>query len=62
MLDYSFNKFVINYSLHFVCQYLFGGRLKKNRNWIYKSKDSMGKINDSFKILRNNLNIIISHF
>ena len=61
MLDYSFNKFDINYSLHFVCQYLFGGRLKKNRNWIYKSKDSMGNINNSFKIFRNKPYIIIFH-
>ena len=29
MLDYSSNEFVIIYSLHFVCHYLFGGRLKK---------------------------------
>ena len=31
MLDYSFIKFVIIYCLHFVCHYLFGGRLKKEK-------------------------------
>ena len=35
MLDYSSNEFFIIYSLHFVCHYLFGGRLKnKNKNLI----------------------------
>ena len=29
MLDYSINKFVLIYSLYFVCYYLFRGRLKK---------------------------------
>jgi len=37
MLDYSFNEFIIIYSLHFVCHYLFGGRFKikkKKKNLI----------------------------
>ena len=46
--------------------YLFRGRLlllfkKKDLYWIYKSKDKMGKINNSVKIPRNKPNIIISH-
>ena len=56
MLDYSFNEFVLIYSLYFVCYYLFRGRLKK-WYWVYKIKDSMRKINNSFKILMNKPNI-----
>ena len=29
MLDYSFNEFVLIYSLYFVCYYLFRGIFKK---------------------------------
>jgi len=29
MLDYSFNEFVIIYSLYFVCHYLFRRRIEK---------------------------------
>ena len=57
MLDYSFNEFVIIYSLHlFVIIYLEEDikLKKKNLYWIYKSKDSMGKINNLFKIFRIN--------
>ena len=64
MLDYSFNEFVIIYSLYFVFHYLFRGRFKKKKKdlyLIYKSKDRMGKINNSVKISRNKSNIIISH-
>ena len=59
MLNYSSNDFSIIYSLHFVCHYLFGGRF--NFLFIYKYKDSIRKINNSFKILKNKQNIIISH-
>ena len=31
MLDYSFNEFVMIYSLYFICHYLFGGRYKKKK-------------------------------
>ena len=69
-VDYSFNEFVIIYSLHFVCHYLVGGiyKIKKKNSIldlqiyrIYKSKDSIRKINNSLKILRNKPNIIISY-
>ena len=60
MLDYSSNEFFIIYSLHFVCHYLFGGRFNFYL-FIYKYKDSIRKINNSFKILKNKQNIIISH-
>ena len=55
MLDYGFNEFVIIYSLYFVFHYLFIGRLKKKKDlyWIYQSKDRIGKINNSVKILKN---------
>ena len=57
--------FVIIYSLYFVFHYLFRGRFKKKKKktlyWIHKSKDKMGKINNSAKIPRNKSNIIISH-
>ena len=59
MLDYSFNEFALIYSLYFVCYYLFRGRLKKNWYWVYKFKDGMGKINNSFKILMNKPNMRI---
>ena len=36
MLDYSSNEFFIIYSLHFVCHYLFGGRLKNKKIKIKK--------------------------
>ena len=51
MLDYSFNEFVIVYSLYFFFHYLFGGGLKKKKGlyWIYQSKDRMGKLNNSVK-------------
>ena len=55
MLDYSFNEFVL--ILYFVCYYLFRGRFKKIWYWVYKSKDNTGKINNSFKISKNKLNI-----
>ena len=64
IVDYSFNEFVIIYSLHFVCHYLFGGiykiKKKKTRYWIYKSKDSIRKINNSLKILGIN-QTLLSH-
>ena len=61
MLEYSFNEFVLIYSLYFVCYYLFRGRLKK-WYWVYKFKDSMRKINNSFKIPINKPNIGIITF
>ena len=60
MLECSFNVYVIIYSFPFFFHYLFGGRLKKIKIKDCKSKDSMGKINNTFKILWNKLNIIIS--
>ena len=64
MLDYSFNEFVMIYSLYFICHYLFGGRYKKKKKndiGFTKFKGSIGKINNSFRILRNKPNIRISH-
>ena len=63
MLDYSFNEFAIIYSLYFVFHYLFRGRLKKEEEdlyWIYKSKNRIGKINNSVKIPINKPNIIMT--
>ena len=31
MLGYSFNEFVMIYSLYFICHYLFGGRYQKKK-------------------------------
>ena len=63
MLNYSFNEFFLIYSLYFVCCYLFRGNFKKKfLYWVYKSKDSMGKINNFFKIAMNKPNIEIVKF
>ena len=64
MLYYSFVEFVMIYSLYFVFHYLFGGRLKKKKKtWycIYKPKDILSKIKNSYKISRNKLKILASH-
>ena len=66
LLDYSFNEIVRIYSLYFVCYYLFGVRFFFKKKlviwyWVYKSKDSIGKINNSSKIHRKRPYIIISH-
>ena len=60
-LDYSFYEFVLIYSLYFVCYYLFRGILKKLILG-YKSKDSMGTTNKSFKVPMNKPNIRIVIF
>ena len=68
MLYYSF--FFLNfpwfYSLHFVSHNLFGGRYKKKKKktrcCIYESNGILGKINQSYKFLRNKLNTKISYF
>ena len=62
MFNYNFNEFVIIYNLYFVFHYLFRGRFFffKDLYWIYKSKDRMGKINNSIKNPRNKPNIRIS--
>ena len=62
MLDYSFNEFFLIYSLYFFFgYYLFKGRLK-NWYWVCEFKDSMRKINNSFKIPINKPNIGIITF
>ena len=65
MLGYSFNEFVMIYSLYFICHYLFGGRYQKKKKidiGFTKFKGSMGKINNFLKISKNKSNIRISHF
>ena len=63
MLDYSFNVFVIIYSLHFFFVIIYLEEdLKKKKLDIGFTNLSMGKINNLFKILRNKPNIIISPF
>ena len=52
---------VIRYSRYFICHYLLGGRFKKKKFDIGFANDSLGKINNSFKIPMNKSNIIISH-
>ena len=55
------------YSFHFVSHNLFGGRFKKEKRkrdpiLYYESNGILGKINHSYKILRNKPNTKISYF
>lgn len=61
MLDYCFSKFAMIYSLYFVPHFLIWKKKKTPLYYVYKSKDISRRINHSYKIPNNKLNIRVSY-